>query len=67
MVNTILKKLKENLRSLHAKKVLPAHYQLNLRADFVDDVSNAFHKLHQENKLHQGNGIFEFGDFQIHI
>lgn len=57
----------DKIKNLLVKKILPAHHQLDLRADFIDDVANAFHVLQQENKLHQGNGMFEFGDFQIHI
>ena len=55
------------IKSLHIKKILPAHHQINLRSDFIDDIASAFNGLHRQNKLHQGNGIFEFGDFQIHI
>lgn len=55
------------IRNLQITKILPAHHCLNLRADFIDDVANAFNRLYCQNKLHQGNGIFDFGDFQIHI
>lgn len=57
----------DKIKNLHITKILPAHHQINIRADLIDDISKAFHKLHQDNKLHQGSGIFDFGDFQIHI
>lgn len=57
----------DKIKNLRVKKILPAHHQLNLHADFIDDVANAFHVLQQENKLRQGNGVFDFEDFQIHI
>ena len=54
-------------KNLVVKKILPAHHQLNICADFIDDVANAFNGLYRQNKLQQGNGVFDFGDFQIHI
>ena len=55
------------IKNLVVKKILPAHHQLNICADFIDDVANAFNGLYRQNKLQQGNGVFDFGDFQIHI
>ena len=57
----------DKIRTLNVKKLLPAHYQLNICVDLIDEVASAFHRLNQQNKLQQGNGIFEFGDFQIHV
>ena len=55
------------IKNLVVKKILPAHHQLNICVDFIDDVANAFNELYRQNKLQQGNGVFDFGDFQIHI
>lgn len=55
------------IKNLVVKKILPAHHQLNICADFIDDVANAFNGLYRQNKLQQGNGVFDFGNFQIHI
>ena len=55
------------IKNLVVKKILPAHHQLNICVDFIDDVANAFNGLYRQNKLQQGNGVFDFGDFQIHI
>ena len=55
------------IKNLDVKKILPAHHQLNICTDFIDDVATAFNGLYRQNKLQQGNGVFDFGDFQIHI
>ena len=57
----------DKIKNLPVKRILPAHHQLDLRVDLIDDIADAFHGLHQDNKLHQGNGVFAFGEFQIHI
>jgi len=55
------------IKNLVVKKILPAHHQLNICVDFIDDVVNAFNGLYRQNKLQKGNGVFDFRDFQIHI
>lgn len=57
----------DRIRALNIKKVLPAHHQLNISVDLIGDIANAFSQLYQEDKLYQGNGIFNFGYFQIHL
>lgn len=57
----------ERVRSLKIKKILPAHHQLNIPVSLVDEIAKAFQSLYQQDKLQQGNGIFDFGEFQIHI
>lgn len=57
----------EKIRNLDIAKILPAHHQLNISVVMVDDVASAFNKLYEENNLKHGAGIFDFGDFQIHI
>lgn len=57
----------DKIRTLPIKKILPAHHQLNISVDLIDKIASAFHGLYRQNKLQQGNGIFEFGNFQIHI
>ena len=57
----------EKVRSLKIKKLLPAHHQLNISVSLVDEIAKAFQSLYQQGKLQQGNGVFDFGDFQIHI
>lgn len=57
----------ERIKALQIKRVLPAHHQLSISVDLINDIAAAFHGLYQQNKLQQGNGIFDFGEFQIHI
>ena len=57
----------EKVRTLKIKKLLPAHHQLNISISLVNEIANAFQSLYQQDKLHQGNGVFAFGEFQIHI
>ena len=57
----------EKVRTLKIKKLLPAHHQLNISVSLVDEIAKAFQSLYQQGKLQQGNGVFDFGDFQIHI
>ncbi len=39
----------------------------NRTASLIDEIANAFQSLYQQSKLRQGNGVFDFGAFQIHI
>ena len=57
----------EKVRLLKIKKVLPAHHQLNISVSLVNEIAKAFQSLYQQGKLRQGNGVFAFGEFQIHI
>ena len=57
----------DKIRALDVKKILPAHHKLNISAELIDNIANAFNELYLQNKLEQVNGMFEFGDFQIHI
>lgn len=47
--------------------VLPGHHQLDIPVSLIDDIGAAFSQLEKIGKLKQGNGLFEFRDFQIHI
>ena len=57
----------EKMKTLDIKQLLPAHHQLHISVDLIDKVANAFNELYKANKLKHGAGIFDFGDFQIHI
>lgn len=48
-------------------RVLPGHHQLNIPVSILGDIESAFAQLEKRELLKQGNGIFEFGDFQIQI
>ena len=57
----------ERVKLLGISKVLPAHHQLHIPVGIIDAIRNGFRELADQGKLHQGNGIFDFGSFQIHI
>lgn len=57
----------EKIKTLDVEKILPAHHQLIISTSLVNDIANAFSELYKANKLKQGSGVFDFGDFQIHI
>jgi glyoxylase-like metal-dependent hydrolase (beta-lactamase superfamily II) len=57
----------EKVRMLDVKKLLPGHYKMPINPDIIDKIADAFQSLNDAHKLLQGSGIFDFGEFQIHI
>ena len=57
----------KRVRLLEINRVLPAHHPLSIPIDLIDRIEKAFTGLDHDGKLVQGSGIFDFGDFQIHI
>ncbi|MCM1097342.1 MAG: MBL fold metallo-hydrolase [Ruminococcus flavefaciens] len=55
------------IQNLSIDRILPGHHQLDIPMDIIGRIENGFRKLSDEGKLKQGNGVFDFGDFQIHI
>lgn len=55
------------IRKLDINKILPGHHSLNVNTDIVEKIWEAFVEIERQNKLKQGNGIFEFDKFSIHI
>ena len=55
------------IREYQIVKLLPGHHRLNIPVSLIDQIQEAFEHLHRTGKLVQGNGLFDFGDFQIHI
>ena len=55
------------VQGLDVSRILPGHHRLDIPADLIDRVDAAFGWLDDEGFLSQGSGIFDFGDFQIHI
>ena len=61
---------KESIHKIQAfpvERILPAHHQQNVPKDMINRVAYAFEQLEAEGKLKHGSGIFDYGDFQIHI
>ena len=57
----------KKVQQLDIKRILPAHHQLTIPVDIVNRIATAFDSLEDSKQLRQGSGIFDFGDFQIHI
>ena len=57
----------DKIRKLDIQKICPSHHEINIPIGIVNRIYDAFCKIHSQNKLQHGNGIFDFGDFQIHI
>ena len=47
--------------------VVPGHYKMPINPDIIDKITYAFKSLSESHKLLQGSGIFDFGEFQIHV
>ena len=57
----------KRVRKLDVERIMPGHHQLNVPMDLIDRIEKGFCELAASGKLEHGNGIFDFGDFQIHI
>lgn len=55
------------VQQLDINRILPAHHQLTIPVNIVNQIATAFDSLEDSKQLRQGKGIFDFGDFQIHI
>lgn len=55
------------VRQLPVRKILPGHHSLDITADMIERIDDAFEQLYMENGLKQGSGLFDYPDFQIHI
>lgn len=55
------------LKTLDIKRLFPGHHQMRVPLDIIERIDQAFAGLEERGLLHQGAGIFSFGDFQIHI
>lgn len=57
----------QKLRQLRIKKILPGHHKRNIPVELLNEIEQGFVELLQAGQLKQGNGIFEFPNFKIHI
>ncbi len=55
------------IQKYQISRILPGHHQLHIDKGIVDEIARGFSMLEKNGKLHQGNGLFDFGDFQIHV
>lgn len=57
----------QKVEKLPVKRILPGHHQLDVEPKLVGKIAAGFKQLEDRGKLQQGNGLFEFGEFQIQI
>ncbi|MBQ3559101.1 MAG: MBL fold metallo-hydrolase [Agathobacter sp.] len=57
----------ERVSKLEVKRILPGHHSLDVPVEIISNIKNAFSSLKKDGDLEQGKGIFEFGEFQIHL
>ena len=57
----------KKIQVLDVKRIMPGHHQLYIPVDLIDRIEAGFSKLECKGNLEQGKGIFDFGDFQIHL
>ncbi len=57
----------QKIRRYDICRILPGHHQLDIPVSLAADIEAGFSQLEQSGKLKQENGIFSFGNFQIHI
>ena len=57
----------KKIQSLEINRIFPGHHHLEVPVAIIDRIENAFYHLSEEGKLKQGQGIFDYGEFQIHI
>lgn len=55
------------VRTLKIERVLPGHNTLNIPTTIINEIDDGFTEIFDSDKLKQGNGIFKFSNFQIHI
>lgn len=56
-----LKKISE----LSVEKVFPAHHSLDIQPEILIRMRDAFKQLKDEDKLHHGSGVFNYGDWSV--
>lgn len=57
----------EKVSKFDIRKILPGHHSLDVPVQIISDIKKAFSSLEETGNLKQGKGVFEFGDFQIHL
>lgn len=57
----------ERVRKLPVRRVFPGHHSLNVRPELLQEIGDAFSGLASEGHLHWGAGVFDFGNFALHL
>ena len=57
----------KKISGLAVSRILPGHHSMDVSPAMAGQVLRAFRELSEAGKLKQGSGVFDFGEFQIHI
>lgn len=57
----------KKVEKLNVKRILPAHYSLDVPISIIKEISAAFSEIYRKGDLVQGKGIFKYKNFNIHI
>lgn len=57
----------KRIQTYQIDRIMPGHHQLDIENTIVDAIAAGFSQIEQSGELVQGNGLFDFGEFQIHI
>lgn len=57
----------KRIQRYQISRIMPGHHQLDIKSAIVDEIAAGFLQIKRSAKLQHGNGLFDFGDFQIHI
>ena len=55
------------VRSLPVRRAFPGHHRLDIPVSLIDEIDCGFEKLRRGGLLKRGNGVFDFGRFQIRL
>ena len=55
------------VNELDVHRILPGHHGLDVPVNMISQIKKAFFDLEKAGELEQGKGIFEFGEFQVHL
>ena len=57
----------QRLRPLEPRRLLPGHHERELPVSMLEEAEAAFRSLAEAGKLRHGEGLYDFGEFQIHV
>ncbi|MBO4419647.1 MAG: MBL fold metallo-hydrolase [Oscillospiraceae bacterium] len=57
----------KRLRGYDIDRIFPGHHNLNIAPSLVEEIEAGFARIDGAGLLRQGNGLFDFGSFQIQI
>lgn len=55
------------LAALPARKIFPGHHSLDISPEMIPSMVSALETLRADGKLRHGSGLFDYGDWAIHL